>query len=85
MGKHEKTVEKLLRRPPPADLRWADLAALLTSLGFKEIQGAGSRCRFFHAEHGWVISLHKPHPQPEMDKAAVVDVREFLTEKKLIP
>lgn len=84
MGKHDNTIEKLLRRPPPADLRWADLASLLVSLGFEERQGAGSRCRFYHAEHKWVISLHKPHPQPEMDKAAVVQVRDFLIERNLI-
>jgi predicted RNA binding protein YcfA (HicA-like mRNA interferase family) len=84
MGKHDKTVEKLMRRPPPADLRWSDLAALLGSLGFEEKEGAGSRCRFFHPQLNRVISLHKPHPQPEMDKAAVVQVRDFLTELNLI-
>ncbi|CAM3870671.1 type II toxin-antitoxin system HicA family toxin [Roseateles saccharophilus] len=84
MGKHDKTIEKLLRRPPPADLRWADMAALLVSMGFQEVQGSGSRCRFFHAGSQRVISLHKPHPQPEMDKAAVAQVRDFLIELNFI-
>lgn len=84
MGKHDKTIAKLLRRPPPADLRWADMVALMVSLGFEQVQGSGSRCKFFNRALGRLVSLHCPHPGPDMDKGAVVQVRDFLLELKLI-
>ena len=84
MGKHDKTIAKLLRRPPPADLRWADFVALMESLGFSVLQGSGSRCKLFNAALNRIVSLHCPHPGPDMDKGAVVQVRDFLIELKLI-
>lgn len=78
MAKHEKTLEKLRRTPPAADLRWDDLKSLLKSLGYDLHNGSGSRRRFVNRVTKAIISLHEPHPSPNVDKGAVVDVAEHL-------
>ena len=59
-----------------------DLIAVLASLGFKQIEGAGSRVSF---SNGTVmIKLHKPHPQKEVKAYAVKQVKEVLKREGLL-
>lgn len=39
---------------------------------------SGSRVRFYRSTDGKLIDLHKPHPNPEMDVAAVKSLKAFL-------
>lgn len=78
MSKPAKTLERLSRTPAPADIRWSELKAALESLGFEMLNGSGSRVKFFHNAKNQLISLHKPHPSPEVGKKTIDDVRECL-------
>jgi hypothetical protein len=58
MSKKDKLIARLLSHPK--DFTFDELKALLMSLGYSEIQGAGSRVCF--STEGHKIKLHKPHP-----------------------
>lgn len=78
MSKHNKTLTKLCSTPPPSNLKWNELKSLLESLGYKVINGAGSRRKFHHKEKNALIICHAPHPQPDVDKGCIVDIVEHL-------
>lgn len=82
MSKHDKTLERMRRRPPPSDLTWDSMVALLLSLGYKPLKTGttgGSRRKFFHKDKNALILCHEPHPQTTVDKGCVKDVVEHLT------
>lgn len=60
MSKKDKLYDRLKEKPK--DYSWKELKKLLESRGFREIDGKGSRKKFFHEEQGLLINLHKPHP-----------------------
>jgi predicted RNA binding protein YcfA (HicA-like mRNA interferase family) len=60
MSNQKKLIHKLKSRPK--DLKWKELVSVCQSLGFQEIQGSGSRVKFFHQGLDFVICVHKPHP-----------------------
>jgi len=67
MNKIDKLLLRLLRRPK--DFTFKELAILLSSFGFELYTGGktiGSAVRFINHENGYIIRLHKPHPQPEL-------------------
>lgn len=85
MSKHEKILQKLCRRPLPQDLSWRELEKLLKGFGFVKRQGRGSRVKFFiKGDSLSVIDLHEPHPEPEVDRAALADVYTKLVEMGFI-
>jgi hypothetical protein len=51
MSKYSKALAKLVAVPPPADLRWDELRAVLEHLGYTLLKGSGSRRKFYHQEH----------------------------------
>jgi HicA toxin of bacterial toxin-antitoxin, len=59
------------------------LRKLLKALGAKISEGNGSRVRI--APNGVRSVFHRPHPQKEIDKGALVSLREFLENAKIIP
>jgi predicted RNA binding protein YcfA (HicA-like mRNA interferase family) len=44
----------------PKDFTYTELKAVLSSFGYNEVQGAGSRVYF--SKEGHKIKLHRPHP-----------------------
>ena len=74
--RQRRTLARIFERPTRSDVRWDELASLLRALGAKEHRGAGSRVRFVLG--GSILSLHRPHPKPQLRKYAVEDVRDFL-------
>jgi hypothetical protein len=81
--KQRRTLDRIFERPTRSDIRWDELASLLRALGGEEYEGAGSRVRFVLA--GSILSLHRPHPKPELRKYAIEDVRDFLTARGIGP
>jgi hypothetical protein len=79
--KHRKTLEKIYQAT--ADIKWNDFLSLIKHLGGEVEQGAGSRCRIWLNDRA--INLHKPHPQPEIKRYAVRQVREFLKNMEIEP
>lgn len=84
MSRIDKLVEKLRKEPPPRDFTWNELKALLSSLGFEEKQGNGSRVKFIHPRLSYPISLHKPHPGNELKIYIIEQVKGALDELNLI-
>lgn len=74
MTQFEKVLDKLLRVPPPSDMRWGELVFVLSNLGFVVESNDGSRRRFVHTETKVVISLHEPHPRPEIKRYVITQV-----------
>jgi hypothetical protein len=74
--KHRKTHESIYHKPTLASISWIDIEALFVSLGAEIIEGSGSRISV--VLNNEVAVFHRPHPQKEAVKGAVVSVRQFL-------
>jgi len=81
--RQRRALARIFERPTRSDVRWDELASLMRALGAEEHQGAGSRVRFVLG--GSILSLHRPHPKPELRKYAVEDVRDFLAARGIEP
>jgi len=76
--KHQKIINQIYMNPVQAGIAWKDIEALLKALGAEISEGNGSRVRI--ALNGIRAVFHRPHPQKETDKGAVVSMRRFLKE-----
>ena len=81
--KHRKLLDRIFEDPPRADVRWADVEALLASLGAEISEGRGSRIRV--ALKGVRAVFHRPHPRPAIDRGALRSLRRFLSEAGMAP
>ena len=82
MGKREKLIARL--RTVPADFTWNELNVLLKALGYREVQGSGSRVKFDNGDTDKLISLHKPHPGNIVKRYALRQLIEKLEQGGLI-
>lgn len=64
--------------PPPSDVRWEELKAVLEHLGYHMLTGSGSRRKFYHKEKDTLIICHQPHPAPYVDKGCIAGVAAHL-------
>jgi hypothetical protein len=74
--KHQKTLRSIFDKPIRSDVSWKDIEQLLNALGADLSEGSGSRVRI--ALNGVRAVFHRPHPQKETDKGALVSMRRFL-------
>lgn len=81
MSKLSKTLARIQATPTPSDFKWDELQSLLERLGYKCISGQGARRKFVHEETKALISLHKPHPSPDVGKKCLDTVVEFLKDQ----
>lgn len=81
--KHDRTLESIYKTPVQSNVPWKDCVALLEALGAKLEEGTGSRVRI--ALKGVRAVFHKPHPQKELDKGALVSLRKFLENAEVRP
>lgn len=84
MSKQQKLIKQLKTKPTPSDFKWNDLVKVLNGLGFKKLNGGGSRRKFYNEGKDVLIILHEPHPQNEVDKGALVSVVDTLTQSGMI-
>ena len=80
MSKSDKLLMRFLSCPK--DFTYSELKRLLSSFGYKEIQGTGSRVCFAKENHK--IKLHKPHPDNKLKRYQLDLIVEELTNKGLI-
>lgn len=74
--KHQRTLEAIFATPVRSSIKWKDIEVLFDTLGAEITEGRGSRVRILL--NGEEAVFHRPHPQKETDKGAVVSVRRFL-------
>jgi len=74
--KNQRTLQAIFAKPVLSNINWKDIEALFMALGAIIEEGRGSRVRILLNEEEAVF--HRPHPQKETDKGAVVSVRRFL-------
>jgi hypothetical protein len=84
MNKRQETVlAAIFEDPVRANIEWRDVESLLVSLGADITQGRGSRVRI--ALRGVRMVLHRPHPQKEVGKPMVRDLRDWLRAAGIAP
>ncbi len=81
--KHQKTLKAIYENPVRSNVAWSDIEKMLLALGAELSEGSGSRVRI--ALRGVRAVFHRPHPQKETDKGALMSVRRFLTEAGVTP
>ena len=74
-NKHQKTFDQIFKNPAMSNIKWIDIENLFISLGAEITEGNGSRVRILL--HDTKAVFHRPHPQKEADKGAIVSVRNF--------
>ena len=82
MSKQGKLLAKLLKKQ--STFTWQELATLLKSLGYRQIEGQGSRVKFYNGDPKALINLHKPHPGNELRAYARRQIIENLKSGGLI-
>ena len=76
MSKHRRTWDAIYASPTRANIPWKDIEAMMAYLGAEITEGPGSSVRV--VLNGVRASFHRPHPERETDKGAVVSTRNFL-------
>ncbi len=82
-ARQRRVLKRIFERPARSDVRWEELLSLLQALGAELQEGSGSRVKF--VLDGRVLSLHRPHPRPELKRYAVEDVRDFFLDAGITP
>jgi hypothetical protein len=82
-ARHRRTLHAIFENPIRANIPWGDIERLLRACGAEISEGRGSRVRI--ALNGIRAVFHRPHPQKETDRGAVVSMRRFLTEAGVEP
>ncbi len=77
-NRHRHTLEKLFRRPPPSDVAWRDVVALILALGGAVRAGSGSVRAF--SLRGRDLIVHEPHPRSDLPRGLVVRIQRFWKE-----
>jgi hypothetical protein len=80
--KQQRILDAIQTSPPPANLKWDDIEALFKALGAVVSQGNGSRVRV--SLNGVKAVFHKPHPNNEVGRGCVRDLRLFLETANII-
>jgi hypothetical protein len=81
--KHAETLNAIFHTPILSSVKWSDIESLFISLGARVAEGRGSRVKVYLNDR--VSVFHRPHPQKETDKGALVSVRRFLEEAGVKP
>ena len=76
--KNKKVLKSIFESKVSSSISWKDIELLLISLGAEISEGNGSRVRI--ALNGMRAVFHRPHPQKETDKGAIISMRRFLKE-----
>jgi len=82
MARTKKLIQRL--KSKPQDFTWQELVTLLSQLGFDQVQGGGSRVKFYHQRRDCLIQLHKPHPARILKHYAIKEVLDTLQRGRLL-
>ena len=82
-SRHRKTPQAISRQPTSGTILFADIEALIVSMGGEVFERAGSRVKI--TLKGEIWRCHRPHPGKEARKYQVEEAREFLERVEVIP
>ena len=82
MSKKDKLIKRF--QTIPKDFHWDELTVLMQYLGFVELQGSGSRVKFYNKNVECLIQLHKPHPSKIIKKYMMKEILSTLRKEKLL-
>ncbi len=75
--------KRFFKQPVQSNVVWQECEKLLEALGAEIVEGNGSRVRI--RLNGVKAVFHRPHPQKETDKGALVSLRKFLENSGVKP
>ena len=75
-NKQIKTIKDNYSNPIKSDISWNEVESLFRSVGANISEGNGSRIRV--ELNGERAVFHRPHPEKNTDKGAIVSLRKFL-------
>lgn len=79
MPSKKELIEKLVRKPMPADYKLRELDTLMGKCGCKKIQGGrGSGIRYVHEKSGESLAFDAPHGGNALYRYHIKDAIEFL-------
>lgn len=81
--RHERTLAAVFEEPARANILWRDVVAMLAHRGARIEERAGSRVAVTMGDVALI--LHRPHPQKEIAKYVVRDLRSYLTSLGITP
>lgn len=81
--KHRKTLIAIFARPTSASIPFADIEALMKTLGGSVSEREGSRVKIELKGEQW--RCHKPHPGKEAKRYQVEEARELLERVGVMP
>lgn len=81
--KQRKIYDAIFANPIRRNIIWDDVVSLVEALGGSVTQGNGSRVRF--SLNSIALNIHSPHPQKELKRYQVKDVRTFLIKAEIKP
>jgi hypothetical protein len=86
MSKSQKRKDRLTKSPPPKDLRWEELVAIMDDLGFEfDSSGGGSHGHFvLRSDKDKTISSYRPHPSGIMYVAQIKEIVGKLREWEIL-
>lgn len=82
-SKQYKILCDVFHNPVRSSIAWKDIETMLKSVDAEISEGNGSRVRILL--NGIRATFHRPHPQKETDKGAVLAMRRFLIEANVKP
>lgn len=84
MARQDKILLKL--QNPDSVMKWSEVVYLLKSIGYKQLEGDGSRVKFenFNALCSKQIKLHKPHPGNEIKDYIKKRIIELMQSERII-
>lgn len=75
-SRHRKILQAIFRQPTSGTIAFADIEALIVSLGGEVSEREGSRVKITLIGEQW--RCHRPHPGKEAKKYQVEEARELL-------
>jgi hypothetical protein len=76
-------LEAIFSRPTPASITWDEVVSLLNHLQAIVSERAGSRVGV--DLNGRFALIHRPHPQKEVKRTSIRDIRAFLEGAGITP
>lgn len=76
MSRSDKIIIRIKNKPK--DFSWSELQQLMSLFGYEELNGRGSRKKFFHPQSKKILAMHKRHPDDTLLPYQINDVISFL-------